>query len=151
MQLLIRMADRELVERLRLLGRHRVSSRREEIVLDTTRHVLRETIYRTPVDQAEARGSWVRPLQLAGGDVPSGWEGAHPHAESIRSGMEKSHMERIQNEWQSEIRCSSEVPHVVYLEYGTRHMPATTAVRRSLIAGAERVRMEEFLTSGIMQ
>jgi len=112
---------------------------------------LRETIMRTPVDEGEARGSWVRALQLVGGDSPGGWEGAHPDSEAIRQGMEKGEIERMSNDSQSEIRCVSEVEHVVYLEYGTRKMPPTAAVRRSLSIAAEGVRRREFLTSGMMQ
>jgi len=140
-----------LLGKLQRLAGERVASRRREIVQAGSRMALTETIDRTPVDEGEARSSWVTGLTLLGGTPPAGWEGGHPKGESLRAGSEAASVEQIEGSVQSEIQCRSDVEHVVYLEYGTRRMEPRASVQRSLAETAERIGEMEFLTAGMLQ
>ncbi len=151
MQMRVSVEAEVLLGKLQRLAGDRVAMRRRGIVEEGCRIALRETIERTPVDEGEARSSWVTGLRLLGGSVPAGWEGGHPKGDAIRAGSEQVQVERIEGSVQTEVQCRSDVEHVVYLEYGTRRMEPRAAVQRSLAATAESVREVDFLTVSMMQ
>ena len=151
MQLSVDVDAGVVLAKLQKLARERVSVRRREIVLEGSRTALRETIQRTPVDEGEARSSWVAGLRLLGGGEVSGWEGPQARSESILEGSRAMRVERLDGSVQTEIACRNEVEHVVYLEYGTRRMSPRASVQRSLETTAEFMRRVEFLTAGMMQ
>lgn len=142
--------DRELPGRMRVMGRQRVGERRGDLVMETALSGVEGTIERTPVDEGEARSSWVRGLTELGGGEPPGWEGSHPDDEAIRRGSDAGRAERRERSTETEVTCRSEVEHVIYLEYGTRRMEGRGAVRRSLAVAGELVRVREFLVAGML-
>ena len=150
MEITIELDAERVFATLERLSSGGVAARRREFIEAGTRTALSETVERTPVDEGEARGSWVAGLIAVGGSAPSGWEGSRAKSASIAEGSKRIRVQRVDGSVQTEIQCRNEVQHVTYLEYGTRKMEARAPVRRSLEETAEFLRNWEFLTAAMI-
>lgn len=130
---------------LRGLAADYVPGRREEFLHSATEFAVNQTVERTPVREARARGSWVQSLMELGGTPPADWEGSHPSATAVIEGEESGDASHSSQSTLTEYRVTSRVKYINYLEYGTRKMDPFAMVRESLAATAEGVRWWEFL------
>lgn len=120
---------RALLSRIEEIREVDVPDARERFVRSVTRDVLRQTIVHNPVETGRARGAWVQSLEALGGQAPAGWKGSQPEDSAISEGRGLSELDRDESRHTHDVRATSHVRYVNYLEFGTRKMSAFEMVR----------------------
>lgn len=120
-----------LLDRLRAIQRT-LPARRQSLAQQLAQSVLHQTILANPVDTARSRAAWVVPLEQLGGTPPQNWQGPHPNPTAIREGANAGTLTRTQTDNTTTLIISNAVSYIAYIEYGTRHTPPRSMLRRSL-------------------
>lgn len=120
------------IERLDRLRARRLPEWRRQLTESISREVLRRTIAHNPVDTGRSRSAWVTGLAQLGGTAPPGWKGPHPEPAAVSEGTELASVSQTESATQNEVRVSSGVDYVNFLEFGTRRTAPVEMVGQSL-------------------
>jgi hypothetical protein len=136
MQITLTLDDRATDE-LQRLADHRLPDLRRDVIEETARHALAETIAGNPVDTARSRAAWVASLEQLGGAPPAGWLG--PHSSADDEGRTHGELSHHHDRDVTEILATNSVDYVPHLEYGTSRLRPFRMARRALAQARQRL------------
>lgn len=132
---------------IRLRAEQKTPKARRRMIERVTHLILYRTIEFNPVDTARSRASWVASLAKLGHAPPANWRGKFPQAKAIQEGIQLSGLVVQERKEETQVRISSGVKYIGFLEFGTRYMNPFAMVRRALRSVAKSADLGRLFTS----
>ena len=140
MRLKVTFEKSSLLNALRSHQKQGIPECRKRLVERLMRVAVQKIIMKNPVDTGRSRSSWVAALKQLGGVPIAGWEGETPDNSAISEGAASSSVTPTETKTATEIRVTSGVNYILFLEYGTSKMAPFQMVRQGILAARSAVR-----------
>lgn len=105
---------------------------RQACMRQLAKRILKQIIFRNPVDTARSRAAWVQALEDLGSNAPVGWQGDTVEQAAVAEGREQGSAAVSETDETTEITATNGVDYVPLLEYGTSQSAAFQMVQQSL-------------------